>query len=386
MKRKLCAALAAALLWLPALAFGSEYDAQVMEQWLDRFCQALVSVPMLGDPALTADPARPGEYLLEYEFGTVTAVHTKAASAQDIVEIDVRTPQVTDARNMRVGMTLGEVLSGVYVGKSNTQLYVLGTQEAGLGFSWAYLGQSGVYGVEYITYGGEGAAMKEYTLTYLVDESGVVSAIRVKCAQATQAQAQQAMRTAEEIALRQRGEVYAVKNSESALEWADLQMMGRHMLEKPVDELVGQLGEPVEIQALAQGQGRLLLYEGVTITLGLNEMTGEEVVTGVSASGAAVRGPRGVYTGMSVQEAASLFRCDEDIHAVGGVLYMDGEAAGEPPYGELIRGGSASEAILRYTTNRLSVGKTAVLEIGVRNGTVTHWHFFDEEEDEHGRP
>ena len=381
MKKTLLAALLAALLLLPASALGGEYDAQEMEAWLARFCEALAPLKMLGDPQMTADPSRPGEYLLEYSFGTVIATAADAPGVGEILEIDVRTSQVTDARGMRVGMTLDEILAGHRIGRSNTQLYVLGTQEAGLGFSWAYLSGNGVYGVEYITYGGNGAAMKEYTLTYIIDEAGAVSSIRVKAAQASQAQAQQAMNTAEEIALRQRGEVYAVANEKPALMYADLQLMGQPVLGKPVADLVFLLGEPVEIQPLQEGRGRLLLYEGVTVQLALQEQTGEEVVVGVSASGAAVTGPGSVCVGMSVQEAASLFRCDEDTYAVGGILYMEGEAAGEAPYGELRRGEISGEAMLRYMANRPEVGRAAVLEIGVRDGVVTHWYFFDERED-----
>ena len=127
----------------------------------------------------------------------MTARTAERVQPEDVLEIDVRTQQVTDCRGMRVGMTLGEVTGGRSIGRSSTQLYVLDTQEAGIGFSWAYLGESGVYGVEYITYGGSGAQMTEYTLTYVLNAAQTVSAIRVRCAQTTQAQAEQAMRTAE---------------------------------------------------------------------------------------------------------------------------------------------------------------------------------------------
>jgi len=363
-----------------ACATAQEYDAEVMTAWLDRFCDALAALPVAGDPRQTADPARPGEYLLEYEFGTVTARVPEAVRGGDILEIDVRTPQVTDCRGMRVGMTLSEVTGGQAIGRSSTQLYVLGTQEAGIGFSWAYLGESGVYGVEYITYGGADAGMTEYTLTYVLDAEQRVSAIRVRCAETTQAQAEQALRTAEEIAARQQGEVYAVKNDAPVLAEADLTVMGVRALGTQVADLVSALGEPVEVQALESGRGRLLLYEGAAVELGLNEQTGEEVVCGVSASGTDIAGPRGLCVGMSVQEAAALFRCDEDVYAVGGTLYMEGEAADEPPFGELTRSGEGTT--LRYAA-ALASGKTAVLEAGIRDGAVAYWHFFDDPEAEY---
>ena len=372
--------LVAVLCLSGACALAQEYDAQVMTAWLSRFCEALSQLPLQGDPQRTADPARPGEYLLAYEFGTVTARTAALVQPEDVLEIDVRTQQVTDCRGMRVGMTLGEVTGGRTIGRSSTQLYVLDTQEAGIGFSWAYLGESGVYGVEYITYGGSGAEMTEYTLTYVLDAAQTVSAIRVRCAQTMQAQAEQAMRTAEEIASRQQGEVYAVQNSAAMMTEADLTVMGVRALGTQVYELVSALGEPVEVQTLERGRGRLLLYEGAAVELCLNEQTGEEVACGVSASSADVTGPRGLCVGMSVQEAAALFRCDGDVYAVGGTLYMEGEAAGEPPCGELLREGG--ETVLRYAA-ALPSGHTAVLCAGVADGVITYWHFFDNQEAGH---
>ena len=79
--------------------------------------------------------------------------------------------------------------------------------------------------------------------------------------------------------------------------------------------------------------------------------------------------------GMSVQEAAALFACDEDVHAVGGVLYMRGEAAGDAPYAELVRSGHSGEATLRYVTP-FTGGRVAVLEISIQDGVVRNWHFY----------
>ena len=372
--------LAIALLLLPATTLAGDMDAEIMENWLEQFCQALPSVPMLGDPQLTADPSRPGEYLLEYAFGTVTATAADVRSAKEIVQIDVRTQQVTDCLGIRVGMTLDQALSGHAVGQSNTQLYVLSTQEAGLGFSWAYLGEQGVYGVEHITYGGDEAGMTEYTLTHVIDEAKQVSAIRIRCAQTTQALAQQAMATAEEIAQRQRGEVLAVKNDAQILTTQDLQVMGVNVLGIQAAELVAMLGEPVEIQTLAANQGRLLLYEGAAVELTLDEMTGEEIVCGVSVSASDVTGPNRLVVGMDVREAAALFACEEDVYAVGGVLYARGEAMGEAPYAELVQSGLGGEATLRYLTEDDQLGR-AVLEISIQDATVRNWHVYMMKED-----
>lgn len=363
----------------PFSASANEMDAELMERWLAQFCQALPSVPMLGDPQQTADPVRPGEYLLEYEFGTVTATAASEIEPEDVIRIDVRTQQVTDCLGMRVGMPLETVLSGTAVEPSNTQLYVLSTQEAGLGFSWAYLGEGGVYGVEHITYGGDETAMKEYTLTYVIDDAQRVSAIRIRCAPTTPAQAQQAMDTAEEIARRQRGGLYAQRNDAAVMDAADLEVMGVSVLGIQVSDLIRLLGEPVEIQALPANGGRLLLYEGAAIELMLDEQTGEEVVCGVSASASDVIGPRGLLVGMGVREAAALFACDQDVYAAGGVLYARSGAAGRAPYAELVRSDLSGEAKLRYVAEGGQAG-TVVLEISMQDAMVRNWHFYAERE------
>lgn len=373
MKRTITAWLMLIVLMMPALALAGEMEAAVMENWLQQFCTALPSVPLLGDPQMTADPSRPGEYLLEYAFGTVTATAENSVLPENIVQIDVRTQQVTDCMGIRVGMPLDAVLAGAYVGQSNTQLYVLSTQESGLGFAWAYLDGNGIYGVERITYGGNDADMTEYTLTYVIDDMQQVSAIRIRRAAATQAQAQQAMNTAEEIAQRQRGEVYAVKNNAPVLEADGMQVMGVHVLGIQAADLVGLLGEPVEIQTLTSNQGRLLLYEGAAVELMLDEQTGEEIVRGVSASASDVTGPNRLSVGMGVQEATARFACDEDVYAVGGILYQRGEARGEAPYAELVRSGMSGEAKLRYLAHG------AVLEISIQDAAVRNWHIYLEE-------
>ena len=362
----LCAALCAGASCALAL------DADAMESWLAAFALQLPQVDTLGDPLETADPARPGEFLIEYPFGTVTAASASAPQAQEILEIDLRTDQVTDCRGVRVGMGLERALGeGAQLPAGQSTLIVLSTQDAGLGWSWAYVNESGVYGVEYITYGGEGTQMREYTLTYVIGEGETISAIRIRAAEATQAQAEEGMRTAEEIASRQTGEALALANGESALQEGDLRAMGSAALGAPVADFVAALGEPVEVQVLPGATGRILLYEGAALTLRFDEGTGVERVTGVSVSGTGITGPRGLTVGDSIQTAAALFRCDADVSALGGALYVEGEALGEAPYGELIAQADGSQ-ILRYACVMAS-GETGLLEIGVQGGAVAYW-------------
>ena len=113
MKRTITAWLMLIVLMMPALALAGEMEAAVMENWLQQFCTALPSVPLLGDPQMTADPSRPGEYLLEYAFGTVTATAENSVLPENIVQIDVRTQQVTDCMGIRVGMLCLRALTSV---------------------------------------------------------------------------------------------------------------------------------------------------------------------------------------------------------------------------------------------------------------------------------
>lgn len=70
---KRMAAFCAAAMLTGSAALAQEYDAQQAKSWMEQFAQALSQLAPVNDPAQTLDPARPGEYLQEYEFGTVQA-------------------------------------------------------------------------------------------------------------------------------------------------------------------------------------------------------------------------------------------------------------------------------------------------------------------------
>ena len=368
-QRLLAKIAAAACLMIGLSAHALAYDAQTAQGWMDQFAQALSALSPQNDPAHTADPARAGEYLLAYEFGTVLSSVSENPQSADILEIDVRTSQVTDCRGVRVGMSLEHALNGVSPVYGASPLYVLSTQETGYGWSWAYVGEQGVYGVEYIAYAGNDAAMKEYTLTYVI-ENETIAAIRVKAADATPAQAQDGLKTAEEIAARQEAGVAILANEQAALTFDDLKVNGRRAMGVPVDQLIYAMGEPADIQTLPEGAGRVLIYDGAVVTLGFNEMTGEEIVRAVSVSSDAFEGPNRLMVGMSLRDAGSLVRCDADVFSRGGMLYLEGEALGEAPYGELTAI-SANEMMLTYAcTASLD---TAVLQAIAVDDQIVSW-------------
>ena len=378
--RTVCAAMMAAFLFFAGSACAQDMDAAVMRSWMNQFADALVMLTPLNDPAQTVDPARPGEYLVEYEFGTVTATTPQTPNAEDILEIDVCTQQVTDCRGMRVGASLQDALGNTQIPQTDANLAVLSIQESGIGWCWAYVGDGNVYGVEWMTYDTlDPNDVTEYTLTYVLTQDGTVNAIRVKAAASTQAQAETGLQTATEMMEKRQGNaVLCPQNNAPVLTEDDMTVMNTKALDIPVYEWIAAMGEPVEMQTLPAGGGRLLLYEGAAVTLGLDEATGVEVVQGVSVTGSGLTGPRGLHVGMSLSEATALFRCDGDIGADGGVLYIEGEAYGEPPFGEMtaIQSGAAT---VRYACMMAS-GKTGWLEVGIENGSVSYWHMYEGKE------
>lgn len=378
MKKILCATLC--LVTLLCMPQALAYDAEAARTWLVSFAEALADLEPLNDPMETADPAHAGEYLFEHTFGMVLSSVPQSPEAENIIEIDISTAQVTDCRGVRVGMPLSAALDGAQINATQASLAVLTTQDAGLGWSWAYVSESGVYGVEYITYGGEGVDMHEYTLTYMIDENRTISGIHMRVSQATQAQAEDGMRIAEEIASRQMGEALAIKNEQEIMNEDDLSVMGFIKLNSPVADFVSVLGEPIEVQVLPGSSGRLLIYEGAVLTLGFDEYTGEELVTGVSVNGTGMIGPRGLCVEMSVQEATSLFRCDADVNAMGGMLYsIDDPEAGGTAYGEMLAKENGT-LLVRYACLTAS-GNRSTLEIGVENGMVNYWQMYQGTQD-----
>ena len=373
---KTIAAFCAAVMLTGSAALAQEYDAQQAKSWMEQFAQALDRLAPINDPAQTLDPARPGEYLQEYEFGTVQATTSDRPTAAQIEEIDVSTAQVTDARGVRVGMSLGEALGGLSIPQTEANLAVLSTQEAGVGWCWAYLGEGEVYGVEWLTYDLT-EPVTEYTLTYVID-GDTVSGIRVKAAASTQAQAEAGLATAQEIAGRQQSAAVLAASSASIFGEEDLTVNGSRVLGAEAYALVQALGEPNEVQTLPAGGGRILLYDGAAVQLELNEATGAEVVRGVTATGGGLTGPRGLTVGMTAAESAGRFHCDADVYASGGVLYMEGKAYGEPPFADMTATQNG-EATIRYVC-RMADGEDARLDVGIQNEQVSYWHLYIGEE------
>ena len=348
----------------------AQYDAQTAQNWLEQFAAEIAKMQPVGDAEATADPARAGEYLFEYPFGTVVARSKDAPAAHEILRVELTGDGVSDCRGLSVGQTLEDVIAGREIPASETPLFVLSTQDTGYGWSWAYVGKDGVYGAEFITYSADESAMKEYTLTYVI-EGGMITAIRLQTADSTLALAQDGLRTAEEIASRQQGEMIASENAEKAFEAADMTVSFRRVIGAPVEDLIALIGEPQEIQALPGGEGRMLVYAFCAAELAFNEQTGVETVRALTCVVPEIAGPRGICVGMDAKAAAALFRCDNPVYSTGGALYLGGEAQEMPPYGEVIPDGSGQYS-LRYACE-LPDGRIGMLHVGTLDGKVLNW-------------
>ncbi len=370
--RTAAAALLMAVL-MPACSALAQFDAQTAQTWLAAMAVQMAAEQPKNDARTTADPARPGEFLLEYDFGTAVCTAAEQPEPQEILLIELKSPHQADCMGVSVGQTLEDVIAGRQIALSDTPLYVLSTQESGYGWTWAYVAGGEIYGVEHITYGGDAQAMKEYTLTYVMD-GGRITAIRLRMADATQAQAIEGLRTAEEIAGKQLGEVLIAQNDQPKFDEADLTVRGQRVLGVPVEALIALLGEPQEIQALPGAAGRMLVYAHGIAELAFDEMTGVEKVRAIGSASSSMEGPRGILAGMTLAEAAGRLRCDGDMYSNGGNLYLAGEAQGVAPYGEMICTEDGA-ATLRYTCLTQG-GQTAVLDIVVDGGTVVSWNLY----------
>ena len=127
---------------------------------------------------------------------------------------------------------------------------MLNTQEAGVGWCWAYLGEGGVYGVEWLTYDLT-EPVTEYTLTYVID-GDTVSGIRVKAAASTRAQAEAGLATAQEIADKQRSTAVLTASDAAMFGEEDLTVNESRVLGAEAYALVQALGEPTRCRRFRQ--------------------------------------------------------------------------------------------------------------------------------------
>ena len=89
MKQCTAAMLCVLALLLFAPCAWAQYDAQTAQNWLEQFAAEIAKMQPVGDAEATADPARAGEYLFEYPFGTVVARSKDAPAAHEILRVEL---------------------------------------------------------------------------------------------------------------------------------------------------------------------------------------------------------------------------------------------------------------------------------------------------------
>ena len=234
------------------------------------------------------DPVNPGQRLSFYSFGSVLE---RIGDEEPCLEICLTTPQTVDPRDVYVGMTLEE--AGLSLTEGRAPLTVLQVDE---GIVWCYRRRNTLCGIEWLMH--EDGVLT--TLTYLT-RGERIETIRLRQTPMTR-DAWQALLT-HARRLPQEGE---------APEWGldpipagAFTLNDRAILGQPVDVLISAIAEPLDIQGLPGG--RWLLYDGAAVLVGLEEVSGREVIEQIVVTEDGMLGPRGIRVGMSLEEFALCF-------------------------------------------------------------------------------
>ena len=352
-------------------AQAEEYDAVMAEDWLLNLAGYLSNVSPLNDPLETGDLSRPGEYLLQYDFGTVITREETEPKRGSIVEVTMETAKIADCLGHTVGMRL-EALNIPATQNPAFPLTLVAMQQSGIGWLWVYAKDGETYGVEWVSYRMDSDQATEVVLTYTVEE-GIINRIRVRKNEMTAEEAMANLSSVGELDETQRASARAVQNDQPAFSEQDATLNGTRVLSEPVDRLGGLLDSPESSQTLPAGQGRLLLYDGLIISCNLEEQTGVETVYGVTAAKEKYAGPRDLRVGMTLTEILERFRCDRTVTTAGGTLYLEESDPDQLPQGKLVSFDENEESLI-YGCR---AGERILwLEVTFRNERVSAWRMY----------
>ena len=369
MRKILFAALLLSLFLVTAQA--DEYDAVMAEDWLMNLAGYLSGVQPLNDPRETGDLSRPGEYLLQYDFGTVMTKGETEPKRGSIVEVTMETAKIADCLGHTVGMRLAD-LNIPAAQEPAFPLTLVSMQQSGIGWLWVYANDGKTYGVEWVSYRLDSSQATEMVLTYTVAE-GIVTAIRIRKNEMTADEAMANLSSVGELDETQRASARAERNDQPAFSEQDATLNGTRILAQPVDRLSGLQETPESTQTLPAGQGRLLLYDGLIVSCNLEEQTGVETVYGVTAVKEKYAGPRDIRVGMTVSEVLNRFRCDRTVTTAGGTLYLEETDPDQLPQGKLVRFDENEESLIYGCRAN---GQGLWLEVTIRNERVNAWRMY----------
>lgn len=351
-------------------AVAEEYSARLAEDWLLNLADYLAGFETINDPTETGDLSRPGEYLLQYDFGTVVLRGETIPKRGAIVEVTMETPKIADCLGHAVGMNISDLgIPGL-----NNPVYPLtlaSMQQEGIGWLWIYSTDGIPYGIEWVSYDLESAETTETVLTYSVRD-GVITAIHARRSEMSESEALANLASVAELDATQRASARAEKNDLPALSLDDAVINGTALMRKSIDHLAQVIGDPDSSQNLPAGQGRLLLYDGLIAACNLEEQTGVETLRGFTVVSDIYTGPRNIRIGMALRETAALFRADRTVTSAGGTLYEERTASGLFE-GQLVRF-EENEETLVY---RCESGEDALwLEMTFQNEQMTAWRLY----------
>ena len=363
MKRWLYILLAMCLISSTASAQYA-FSGRTAEDWLINLKRYLQGEETVNRPAETEDLSRPGEKLVQYDFGMVQM--REENGAVEITEVVLNNGKIADCMQVAVGTRIDQA------GFPEEVLHPLTVLEASVEeqyIKWVYSDENGIYGAEQIAYLTDNGRTAEYTLTYLVSEE-TIYAIQMKKQETTLSQASLDIETAVEMLGTQTNAVALDGNSQTRFSSTDNILLGESVIGIPVYELVSFLGEPQEVQTLPGGNGRLLLYDGMIIGANMEIETGVENVVSLSVTEPYFPGPRGLAVGMTLEQAGSLFCCEKAVPVTGGVLYKADQESGE-----LVREADGMRLVYQTPSSKGQLR----LEVNFNDGKVLSWNLSSEE-------
>ena len=357
------------LFCLPVLAFGElSFDAVKGMDWMLNLSDYLMGETPLNDPVETGDLSRPGQYLLQYDFGTVITEGTMQPSRGCIAEATMETSKIADCLGFTVGMNI-EAIGDARILEPLYPLTLISMQQEGIGWMWVYGKEGHPYGIEWVSYQMEEEKATEVTLTYTV-ENQVIKTIRIKQTPMTREEAMGNLESVGEMNQAQSSQAKVIKNQEAAFSGADALLNGESFLSVEVYRIIARLGEPESVQSLPGSQGRLLLYPGAVFSCNLEEMTGVERIDALTVASDAYTGPREVQVGMTLNAVAALFRSDHTISSAGGTLYQEARNQGQ-----LVRYDAGEETLIYRASEQ---EREIVFEMSFREERMVSWRIYTE--------
>ena len=312
-------------------SFRGGADPREIGDWLQGFAEGLRDMEAEPERTRARDYIQGAGRTFRYAFGSVHTRTKEGVRAEAIDEIRITSPEIVDYRDAYVGLSLAGAARAAAVGPEDEPAAAVLADEKSGTVLWAHSEKGVLTELEWVCYAPDADGVACYSAGYLLDEAGRVTEIALRFDSLSREDAGEAMEAASRMYRERLLSGVALRADEG-------EIGGARVLGRPVDVLIGVLGDPVRVVP-AQG-GRVLVYDGATVSLALEEETGEEIVRRVEVRSRAIEGPRGLRAGIPLRQAVRLFR-HEGYSGGPGLLYREGAAffgeLAEVPDGRTLR-------------------------------------------------